>query len=50
VTWEYRTAEAEDRRLFVTECNALGVDGWELVHVGDMHGFLIGFFKRIVAK
>lgn len=44
--WQYTLAECNDQRQFIAQCNAMGVERWELLHVESMHSFLVGFFKR----
>jgi hypothetical protein len=46
VKWEYRSEHYEDRVKFVEAANALGDEGWELIDIESVYGYIIGFFKR----
>lgn len=48
--WEYETIHGGDPADFIAESNALGSKGWELVHIEELHGFLVGFFKKPVKE
>lgn len=44
--WEYRIVDGKDQNMFLDAVTEAGSDGWELVHIEPMHGYLIGFMKR----
>ena len=48
--WEYTYSEATDHKQHVEAANALGAERWELVHIHETVGFLVGFYKRPVSS
>ena len=48
--WEHKTIETKNHITFVADAEALGKEGWELVHIQYvLDGIVvIGYFKRLV--
>lgn len=46
IKWEYKTLVRKDHEMFLPDAQVLGEDGWELLHIENVNGFTVGFFKR----
>ena len=48
--WEYRVLHDKTADGFVGQANAIGAEGFEMVHAETLGGFVHGFFKRAIVE
>ena len=48
--WEYCEIASKGRKEFLEEANVAGQHRWEIIHVEEMYGFVVGMFKRQIME